>query len=196
MKIFKILSLLLLPLLTISCSTMFNSGSQSISVVGGEGEEGVAVQVRTPDGVYKSKLPATIITTPSTFNPTEVKITDKCYDEVTIQIKKNIAPSFFANIFNYCIGCFIDPLTGAMWKLNNHTVIPLNRKAQCGGNQNYSSTNSRERDASSLAEMEDRIRNICDQEYDTLKKEISMDWKTFMHKCKLEKRKSFVNLGL
>ena len=110
---------------------MFNSGSQSISVVGGNGEEGIAIQVTTPDGVYRSKLPATVITTPSTFSPTEIKVVDKCYDEITVRINKSVTPSFYANIFNYCIGCIVDPLTGAMWKMNNHTVVPLTKRDSC-----------------------------------------------------------------
>jgi hypothetical protein len=132
MKLKKIASILAALGFLASCSTMFNSGSQSVSVVGAEGEEGVSIQVTTPDGVYKSKLPATIITSPSTFSPTEVKVLDKCYDEVIFRINKSVTPSFYANIFNYCLGCIIDPLTGAMWKLNNHTVIPLVKKDRCG----------------------------------------------------------------
>ncbi len=114
-----------------SCSTMFNSGTQTISVVAAEGEEGIAIEVKTPDGVYRSKLPATIVTSPSTFNPTEVRVTDKCYEGTIVQVNRSIAPSFYANIFNYCLGCIIDPLTGAMWKLNNHTIVPLSKSDKC-----------------------------------------------------------------
>ena len=131
MKVTKYIFSLLLILSIFSCSTMFNSGSQTVSVVGADGEEGVAIEVRTPDGVYKSRLPATIVTSPSTFNPTEIKVVDKCYDDTVVQINRSIASSFYANVFNYCIGCIIDPLTGAMWKMNHHTIIPLSKKDKC-----------------------------------------------------------------
>ena len=114
-----------------SCSTMFNSGTQSISVVAAEGEEGIAIEVKTPDGVYKSKLPATVITSPSTFNPTEIRVSDKCYEGTIVQINRSVAPSFYANIFNYGVGFIIDPLTGAMWKLNSHTIVPLEKREKC-----------------------------------------------------------------
>jgi hypothetical protein len=131
MKKFSTTAFAILLLVASGCSTMFNSGSQTVSVVGSSGEEGVNVEVKTPDGVYRSKLPATVVTSPSTFNPTEIKVVDKCYDNLTIQINRSIAPSFYANIFNYCLGCIIDPLTGAMWKLNNHTIVPLTKRDVC-----------------------------------------------------------------
>ncbi len=118
-------------LILCSCSTMYNSGSQTITVVGNEGQEGVSVEVRTPSGSYRTKLPATVVTSPSTFNPTTITVVDKCYENRTVEITKSITPSFWANIFNYCIGCVIDPLTGAMWKLDNNTLVPLEKSAVC-----------------------------------------------------------------
>ena len=114
-----------------SCSTMFNNGSQTVSVVGADGEEGVRVEIRTPNGVYRSRLPATVVTAPSTFNSTEIKVTDKCYEDTLVEINQTIDPSFYANVFNYGVGFFIDPLTGAMWKLNHHTVVPLTKRENC-----------------------------------------------------------------
>ena len=110
---------------------MYNSGSQTLTVIGSEGQEGVAVEIRTPSGAYRTKLPATVITSPSTFNPTTITVVDKCYENRTIEINKSIAPSFWANIFNYCIGCVIDPLTGAMWKMDGNTLVPLEKSAVC-----------------------------------------------------------------
>lgn len=132
MKPINIIYLLISLFITTSCSTMFNGGNQTVSVVGSEGEENIAIEVKTPDGVYRSKLPAIIVTSPSTFNHTEVRITDKCYENTIIRINRSIAPSFYANIFNYGVGFFVDPLTGAMWKLNNYTVVPLSKKDKCG----------------------------------------------------------------
>ncbi|MBM3579628.1 MAG: hypothetical protein FJX34_02500 [Alphaproteobacteria bacterium] len=118
-------------LLSCSCSTMYNSGSQTVTVSGNEGQEGVSVEVRTPSGSYRTKLPATVVTSPSTFNPTTITVVDKCYENRTIEIGKSITPAFWANVFNYCVGCIIDPLTGAMWKLDNNTLVPLEKSAVC-----------------------------------------------------------------
>ena len=114
-----------------SCSTMYNSGSQTISAIGSEGQEGVVIEVKTPSSSYRSKLPSTIITNPSTFNPTTITVVDKCYERTTTTVNKSITPSFWANIFNYCIGCLIDPLTGAMWKLDSNTLIHLEKNSTC-----------------------------------------------------------------
>ena len=131
MKIKNLLIALICCAFISSCSTMYNSGSQTIAAIGMEGQEGVVIQVKTPSSSYRTKLPATIVTSPSTFNPTTISVVDKCYEKRVVAVNKSITPSFWANIFNYCFGCMIDPLTGSMWKLDHNTLVPLEKKPSC-----------------------------------------------------------------
>lgn len=122
----KKLSVLFFCFLLAGCSTMFNSGSQSIQVTTTNGKE-VSANITTPSGTYAARLPATIIAEPSTFQKVSVMITDDCYDPMQYNIKKGITPSYWANIFNFW-GFLIDPLTGSMWKYNNLASVPVNKK--------------------------------------------------------------------
>jgi CDP-glucose 4,6-dehydratase len=66
-----------------SCATVFNSGSQTmIANPSNVDAEGVVVDVTTSSGSYKTKLPATIISAPSTFSDVKIRVSDKCYENV------------------------------------------------------------------------------------------------------------------
>lgn len=118
-----------------SCSTVFNGGSQSIIANGAGDAENVSIQVRTPNGSYKSKLPTTIVTTPSSFNETTITVKDKCYEETEMKVGKSVTPSFWANFLwlglGTPIGMGIDYLDGNMWKMDQQVVVPLNKADTC-----------------------------------------------------------------
>jgi hypothetical protein len=122
----KKLPMLFFCFLLAGCSTMFNSGSQTIQVATTTGKE-VSANITTSSGSYMTRLPTTIIAEPSTFQEVSVQVNDDCYDPIQINVKKKITPSYWANILNGW-GFLIDPLTGAMWKYNNHVSVPVNKK--------------------------------------------------------------------
>ena len=117
-----------------SCSTVFNGGSQSIIANGAGDAENVSVYVKTPNGAYKSKLPTTIVTTPSSFNETTITVKDKCYEETEMKVGKSITPSFWVNIlwgYGLPVAAGIDFLDGTMWKMDQQVVVPLNKADTC-----------------------------------------------------------------
>jgi hypothetical protein len=122
----KKLSMLCFCFLLAGCSTMFNSGSQTIQVTTTTGKE-VSVNVTTSSGSYATKLPTTIVAEPATFQDVSVQVNDDCYDPVQINVSKRITLSYWVNILNGW-GFLIDPLTGAMWKYNNHVSVPVSKK--------------------------------------------------------------------
>ncbi len=130
MKKLSSLALCLSLLLVQSCATIFNSGSQSIIANSAGDEENVSINVQTPNGAYKSKLPTTIVTSPSSFNDTSITVRDKCYEETHIRVGKSVTPAFWANFlwgFSFPIAMTIDWLDGAMWKMDQQVVVPLNK---------------------------------------------------------------------
>ncbi|MES2678180.1 MAG: hypothetical protein V4612_07745 [Pseudomonadota bacterium] len=117
-----------------SCATVFNGGSQSIIANGSGDVEDVSIYVKTPNGSYKSKLPTTIVTTPSSFNDTTLTVKDKCYEETEMKVGKSVTPSFWVNIlwgFGFPIAMGIDFLDGTMWKMDQQVIVPLNKKDTC-----------------------------------------------------------------
>jgi hypothetical protein len=131
-KKLSLLSLCLSLVCAQSCASIFNSGSQSVIVNGSGDREGVSVNVKTPSGSYRSKMPSTIVTTPSSFNDTAVTVTDKCYEGTEIKVGKSITPSFWANLLwglSFPVAMGIDYLTGNMWKMDQQVVVPLNKKS-------------------------------------------------------------------
>jgi hypothetical protein len=120
-----------IAILSISCATMFNSGSQTIRAIPTENVEGVPVIITTPDGSYESNLPTTIVASPSTFTNVTIEVKDsQCYESRTVKVRSSITPSFWANILIYP-GFLIDPFTGAMWKYDNTVSVPLTMKSTC-----------------------------------------------------------------
>ena len=118
-----------------SCASIFNSGSQSVIANTAGDEENVSVQVTTPSGSYKSKLPSTIVTTPSSFTRTNITVKDKCYEETQIVVGRSVTPAFWANFLWFLyfpVGMGVDYLTGDMWKMDQQVIVPLNKKAGCG----------------------------------------------------------------
>ena len=117
-----------------NCATIFNSGSQTVIAGSSEEAENVSIEVKTPSGAYRSKLPATIVTSPSSFNDTSITVKDKCYEEVQLTVGKSVTPSFWANFlwgFGFPIGMGLDFLTGSMWRMDNQTILPLDKKSNC-----------------------------------------------------------------
>ncbi|MFK7822815.1 MAG: hypothetical protein AB8G05_01560 [Oligoflexales bacterium] len=113
-----------------SCSTMFNSGTQSMQIVTSDGEKHKA-DIRTPSGSYSTEVPTTVTASPSSFNDVEISIqSSDCYNPTSIKVGKTIAASYWANIFNG-YGFLIDPLTGAMWNYDNISTLTVSKKDGC-----------------------------------------------------------------
>ncbi len=110
-----------------ACSTMFNSGSQTIIARSTGGKEGIQVEVTTPSGAYTTKLPATIAAE-SSWDGVKVRVIDKCYDSTATEVNKGITLSFWANIFNSGVGFFVDLATGKLWKYDTNVSVPVNAK--------------------------------------------------------------------
>ncbi len=130
----NIAQILLCPALILlqNCASIFNGGSQSIVATASGDVENISVEITTSDGAYKSRLPTTIVTTPSSFNQTSITIKDKCYEETKIEIKKSITPSFWSNILlGGLIGMSIDYFDGYMWKMDRQVSVPLNERDVC-----------------------------------------------------------------
>lgn len=114
-----------------SCATMFNGGSQTILAnPSNVSDEGVTVDVSTSSGSYKTKLPATIVSSPSTFSEVVIRVRDKCYEENQVQVKKSVTPSYWVNILIWP-GLIIDAMDGYMWKFDSQVIIPTNKIANC-----------------------------------------------------------------
>ena len=118
-----------------SCSTIFNGGSQSVIVNGSGDMENISINVATPSGSYKSKLPTTIVTSPSSFKDTTITVKDKCYEATEMKVGKSVTSSFWANLlllpFGTPIAMGIDYLSGNMWKMDQQVVVPLNKNYVC-----------------------------------------------------------------
>ncbi len=117
-------------LATQACSTVFNGGSQSLVANSAEGEENIAITVTTPNGSYKSKLPTTIVTSPSSFNETQIAVSDNCYEETTMTVGKSVTPSFWANFLwglAFPIAMGVDYIDGHMWKMDQQVLVPVNK---------------------------------------------------------------------
>ena len=118
-------------LIATSCASVFNGGSQTMLAHPSNPEdEGVVVTVTTSSGAYKSKLPATIISSPSTFSNVTIEVADKCYDKTETIVHKGVTPSYWVNLLIWP-GFIIDALDGYMWKFDAQTVVPTNRISGC-----------------------------------------------------------------
>ncbi len=129
----KIFFIYLLILAT-SCSTIFNSGSQSFIAKTSSDREGVMVEITTPDGSYRTKLPTTVVATPSSFRGIKIDVVDNCFNSTSYEVKKSITPSFWANILwgvGSLVAMPIDYLDGYMWKFDRMTVVPVSSNGKC-----------------------------------------------------------------
>ncbi|MCL9782955.1 hypothetical protein M9194_16115 [Vibrio sp. S4M6] len=126
----KILTLgIAASVLTLSgCSTMFNSGSQTI--VATAPDKNVNVDVTTASSTYQTTLPTTIVTAPSSTRDVTIKVDDKCYKNTSVTVNKSVTPSYWANILNGW-GFLIDYATGDMWKYDSQVLVPTEKKTDC-----------------------------------------------------------------
>ena len=85
----KNIPILLSILLLQSCSTMFNTGSQSIRVSADKQYHGVEVEISSASGSYSAKLPTAIVATPSTFKDINIKVIDECYLPTSIAVPRS-----------------------------------------------------------------------------------------------------------
>jgi len=131
----KYLSIIVLINTLTSCASVFNGGSQTMIAQNPDGIEGVYVNITTPSGSYRSKIPSTIVSTPSSFRNTIIKVNDKCYESTEVIVGKSLTPSFFTNIlwiYGFPVAGVIDYLSGSMWKMDSNVAVPLNKKIEKG----------------------------------------------------------------
>lgn len=130
MKTMKVLTPILASLvLTTGCSTMYNSGSQTIMARSTDGQEGIKVEISSASGSYPAQLPATIAAEPSN-TAVEIKVVDQCYDQTQVSVGKSVTPSYWANLLNGW-GFLIDWATGKMWKYDSNVSVPVNKNSAC-----------------------------------------------------------------
>lgn len=117
--------------LSCSCATVFNGGSQTILAnPSNVNDEGAVVNVTTTSGAYRTKLPSTIVASPSTFSDVTIKVNDKCYESTEVVVGKSITPSYWVNILIWP-GLIIDALDGYMWKYDSQVMVPTTRLDTC-----------------------------------------------------------------
>lgn len=128
----KIIPCFLFLLLLQNCATVFNGGSQYIVAAPSKEEaDGVPVRIEVDAGAYKSKLPATIVTKPSSFNDVIIELNHPAYLEERVKVTKSVAPSFWVNVIFIPIGLIgmsVDYYTGYMWKLDRQIIIPTEKR--------------------------------------------------------------------
>ncbi len=113
--------------LSSGCSTMYNSGTQTILARSVDGNQGIKVEVTSSSGTYPTQLPATIAAEPSN-DGVQIRVVDSCYDNTQMEVGKSITPSYWVNILNGW-GFLMDWGTGKMWKYNSNVAVPVNKKA-------------------------------------------------------------------
>lgn len=127
----KFLSSIALLAVLSSCSTIFNGGSQTVLAnPSNVNDDNVIVDVTTPSGSYKTKLPATIVATPSTFSDLKIAVNDNCYEKNETIVKKSVTPSYWVNILIWP-GLIVDALDGYMWKYDNQVMVPTTKLSSC-----------------------------------------------------------------
>lgn len=117
---------------------MFNDGPQSATFVPqNPAGENVTIYVadRNERG-YLARLPATVVTNPSSFYSVVGKVHQTCYEVTFAKMDQDIDMSYWFNIFNG-LGFFIDFFNGHMWKYDSSTVIKVNPIANCVAREQY-----------------------------------------------------------
>jgi len=128
MKKFLVLGIAASAVTLSGCSTLFNSGSQTI--VATSPDKNVNVDVTTASSTYQTTLPTTIVTDPSSTRDVTIKVNDKCYKDTSVTVHKSVAPSYWANLLNGW-GFLIDYATGDMWKYDSQVLVPTEKKTDC-----------------------------------------------------------------
>jgi len=123
---------LMILVFTSGCATMYNSGAQTLLAKSADDKEGVQIEITTPAGSYRSKLPATIVAEPAHAG-VQIRVVDPCYDNTVMEVNKSVTPSFWANIFWFygvLIGMGVDTITGKMWKYDSMVLVHTAGKCQ------------------------------------------------------------------
>ncbi len=107
-----------------ACATILNNQAQVVSVVG-EPDYPATVEVKKPGRApYQTRLPAQVVSKPSTFSPLSIRVVDPCFKTREVRVGKAIDPVYWLNIFNL-YGFGIDLLDGYMWEYQPQLVLPL-----------------------------------------------------------------------
>lgn len=125
--------LTLISFLFSGCSTLVNSSPQKIMLKTHKKFENVKIEVIGPNGKYVTRIP-TEIAAVSSYKGVTIKITDKCYDNATFELNKEITKSFWVNIILWP-SFAVDLITGKYFKYDKEMLIPLNIKDECNTQQ-------------------------------------------------------------
>ena len=111
-----IAAFLVLSFLIMSCATILNGGQQEVSISSDPAAAQVTIKSDQGAIVYEGKSPVT--TELSRKYSYEVIVKLEGYKDATVRINKNFNFIYLGNIIcGGLIGLIIDPITGAMWKL-------------------------------------------------------------------------------
>ena len=109
---------------------MYNGESQKVTLLPSDpSAKNVKINFQSSHGNGMGEIPANI-TTGSDHEGWQIMVTDPCYEPSTINLKRSIAPIYWANIINI-IGFPIDYFDGMLWKYDPVQTIPTIKKASC-----------------------------------------------------------------
>ena len=98
------------------CATILNGGDQEVTV--NSSPSAAEVIIKSNEGVIAFAGKSPVTTELSRKNEYEVIVKMEGYKEATVRILKNFNIIYLGNIIcGGLVGLIIDPITGAMWKL-------------------------------------------------------------------------------
>ena len=111
---------------------MFGRSEQTISIQTSSGETAKA-EIDTPDGKYTTEIP-TKLTAEKGWGGITIEVVDDCYNRSTTEVSSAIDNAFWLNWFNAFFFSWIDLLTSSMFEFDQTTVVDLDKKVECKGN--------------------------------------------------------------
>jgi len=122
------------------CSTMFNSGSQPISLRPDSPDgDGISVEVRQSGTYFSAKLPTTIDVSPG-WKEVSVQVSEKCFEQRPVQVQRSVSGTYWLNIFNGGWGFILDAATGTMWSYDNAVRVPIKKIDGCSDHASVTDT--------------------------------------------------------
>ena len=128
-NILAIVSIFVFCILFSSCASMFTKTSYPVTINSDPNGAKISIENRKGEIVYSGKTPAIVnLNASSKYMSGErftVTLTKPGYEEQKIHINSEIESVYWGNIFfGGLIGMLvIDPLSGAMYKLDTETII-------------------------------------------------------------------------
>jgi len=111
---------------------MYGRSEQTISIQTSTGETAKA-EIDTPDGKYTTDIP-TKLTAEKGWGGITIEVVDECYNRSTTEVSSAIDNAFWLNAFNGFTFFWWDLLTSSMFEFDQTTVVDLDKKVECKGN--------------------------------------------------------------